>query len=245
MNQNSIIEIGSKANVILRFKGTTCVNGKTYQPNEPYLFLKDVNVLINYSNQDKVSSTDINVLANSDIKPRTVTIGGVNFTRKLAALLATFEAGGVDYNPTLFRTLEAEKEDEDSVGTVYLVDDIVFNEKTFVYDSNFEKIESQYNSDLNALTSESFQDGEMYLISFSSVKIGTKFDMNKPHVPYMSLEIQGIGNIDKVAKNVLMYFDKVSLNSILEFTFIQGDMINVPLEFHIIDDKKNYVVFED
>ena len=245
MNQNSIIEIGSKANVILRFKGTTCVNGKTYQPNEPYLFLKDVNVLINYTNQDKVSNTDINVLANSDIKPRTVTIAGVNFTRKLAALLATFEAGAVNYNPTLFRTLEAEREVGDLVGTVYLVDDIVFNEKTFVYDSNFEKIEVQYDSVLNALTSENFQNGETYLISFSSVKIGTKFDMNKPHVPYMSLEIQGIGNIDKKPKNVLMYFDKVSLNSVLEFTFIQNDMINVPLQFHIIDDKNNYVVFED
>jgi hypothetical protein len=61
----------------------------------------------------------------------------------------------------------------------------------------------------------------------------------------MSLEVQGIGNIDKVGKNVVMYFDKVSLNSILEFTFIQGDMINVPLQFYIIDDKNNYVVFED
>jgi hypothetical protein len=61
----------------------------------------------------------------------------------------------------------------------------------------------------------------------------------------MSLEIQGVGNIDKVTKNILMYFDKVSLNSVIEFTFIQNDMINVPLVFYIMEDKNNYVVFED
>ena len=37
----------------------------------------------------------------------------------------------------------------------------------------------------------------------------------------------------------VMYFDKVSLNSLLYFSFIQGDMINAPLEFYIIDDKNN------
>ena len=55
--KNSIIEIGSKANVILRFKAKTCINGKTYDANEPYLYLKDVNVLINYTNFDKTGSS--------------------------------------------------------------------------------------------------------------------------------------------------------------------------------------------
>ena len=40
MNQNSIIEIGSKADVIIRFKSATNINGRAYKPNEPYLFLK-------------------------------------------------------------------------------------------------------------------------------------------------------------------------------------------------------------
>ena len=44
---------------------------------------------------------------------------------------------------------------------------------------------------------------------------------------------------------ITMYFNTVSLNSIMEFTFMQDDIINIPLEFHIIDDGNNYLVFED
>ena len=42
---NSLIEIGSKANVILRFKAPISINGQSYVADEPYLFLKDVNVV--------------------------------------------------------------------------------------------------------------------------------------------------------------------------------------------------------
>jgi hypothetical protein len=252
MNYNSLIEIGSKANVILRFKAATTINGKTYAANEPYLYLKDCNVLVNYSNQDKSGTTDINVIAYSDIKPRTVLIGGISFTRKLASLLASFGGKCGEYeeeegfNLTKFVTLKAIRGEGDPVGEILFTDeDIVVDNNLFIYDVNFEPVLFQYDSETNTFTSAGFDDGTEYLITYSSARIGTKFDLNKPHIPYMSLEVQGVGNIDKVTKNVAMYFDKVSLNSILQFTFIQGDMINVPLEFYIIEDKNNYVVFED
>jgi hypothetical protein len=244
MLQNSLIEIGSKANVILRFKTETCINGITYAANEPYLYLKEANVIINYSNQDRVGNTDINVIANSDIKPRTVVLNGINFSRKLAALLATYKNSNEKYFPTEFLTLKASR-GETGPGVIYLTKPLGDQDKLFIYDAQFEKIAATYNATNNSLTSESFQDQEDYLISFPSEKTGTKFDLNKPHIPYMSLEIQGVGNIDKTTKNVLMYFDKVSLNSVIEFTFIQDDLISVPLIFHIIEDKNNYVVFEE
>lgn len=246
MNYNSLIEIGSKANVILRFKAATCINGKDYKANEPYLYLKDCNVLVNYSNQDKSGETDINVIAYSDIKPRTVVIGGISFTRKLASLLADFEGNGEGFNLTKFVTLAAQRDQGDAEGIIFMTDeDLVDDDNLFVYDEDFDPQTFTYDSATNSISSSDFTDGTEYLISYSSGRNGTKFDLNKPHIPYMSLEIQGVGNIEKVGKNVVMYFDKVSLNSILQFTFIQGDMINVPLEFRIIEDKNNYVVFED
>lgn len=244
MNQNSLIEVGSKADIILRFKSAITINGRSYAAKEPYLFLKDVNVLINYTNQDKSGSTDINVIAHSDIKPRSVSVGGVPFSRKIASLLAHYK-GQVEYNPTFFRSLTAERAAGESKGYLFLVDEIDQNKEIFIYDNNFNLVEATYNSDLNAFESEDFIDQQDYYISFSSVRIGTKFDLNKQAIPYMSLEVQGKGNIEKITKNVVMYFDKVSLNSLLYFSFIQGDMINVPLEFYIIDDKNNYVIFED
>ena len=79
MNQNSIIEIGSKANLVLRFKTEVCLNGKTYAANEPYLYLKDCNIIIDYSNEDKTGTAAKTLIANSDIKPRTVIVRGVSF----------------------------------------------------------------------------------------------------------------------------------------------------------------------
>jgi hypothetical protein len=245
MLQNSLIEVGSKANVILRFKTETCINGITYAANEPYLYFKEVNVVINYTNQDKTGATDINVIANSDIKPRTVVMSGINFSRKLAALLATYQDSNQNYFPTEFETRTVSRGQSDPTGIIFLNKNLGEQAKLFVYNSDFEKVPFTYNAGNNSISSVDFLNGEEYLITYSTVKIGTKFDLNKPHIPYMSLEVQGIGNIDKVAKNVLMYFDKVSLNSLIEFTFIHNDLISVPLVFHIIEDKNNYVVFED
>jgi hypothetical protein len=245
MNYNSLIEIGSKANVILRFKVATSIGGVSYAANEPYLFLKDANVLIEYTNQDKSGITDISVIANSDIKPRTVAIGGFSLTKKITSLLADYEGPNQDIK-TIFKSLVASREEGDSEGTILIPDeDFVDNDNLFVYNSNFETVEFTYDAGPNALNSPHFSDQEEYLVSFSTQFNGTKFDLNKPHIPYMSLEIQGVGNINKVKKEIIMYFDKVSLNSTIEFTFIQDEIVNVPLAFHIIDDKNNYVVFED
>lgn len=241
MNQNSVIEIGSKANVILRFKGNVSLNGKDYVANEPYLFLKDVRVLINYSNQDKTARTDKTVLANSDAKPRNVAIGDIAFTRKIASLLSTFVSSEHPEDKTKFETGTA------SGGVLFLLEENVNDrDPIFVYDNDFNKVAGvTYNNILNALESVNFVDDAQYLSFYSSVVTGTKFDLNKTHIPYMSMEVQGLGNIDKVAKSVIMYFDKVSLNSVVDFTFMQNTMINVPLNFHIIDDVNNYVIYED
>lgn len=249
IKQNSLIEIGSKANVVLRFNTPVSLNGQEYKAKEPYLFLKDVNVIINYSNKDAVANTDINLMAYSNIKPRRVTIGGVNFSRKLASLLACYKESSSLFKTTSFLTATADEMEFEGIvnGIVFLLDDnFELDENLFVYDDEFNVIEDVlYDENLNALYSVNIEKDKNYLISFSSVRAGTKFNLNKPHIPYMSLEIQGVGNIDKQTKKVLMYFDKVSLSSILEFTFIQGAMINIPLEFYIIDDKNNYVVFEE
>jgi hypothetical protein len=249
MNYNSLIEIGSKANVILRFKSATTINDISYAANEPYLFLKDVNVLIEYSNQDKVGQTDVNVIANSNIKPRTIIVGGFPLTKKIVSLLACYREPNEESDPevkSVFKTLIATREEGDSEGIILIPDeDFVDNENLFVYDDNFETVEFTYNAAQNALISSAFTNESEYLVSFSTEIVGSKFDLNKPHIPYMSLEVQGVGNINKVKKEIIMYFDKVSLNSLIEFTFIQDEIVNVPLQFHIIEDKNNYVVFED
>jgi len=248
MEQNSIIEVGSKANVILRFNIETTLNKVTYAAGEPYLFLKDCKVVINYSNQNKIGVTDKTVVANSDVKPRSVTIGDIVFSRKIAGLLSTLmnidPAVAEEQNKTEFDSLTG------TAGIIYMNTEAVYVSdpaNMFVYSSDLTKLDFTYNRTTNIITvpSHSGEEELEYLVSYSSVISGTKFNLIKTHVPYMSIEVQGEGNIDKISKDVVMFFAKVSLESVIDFTFIQNSMLNVPLSFHIIDDAGNYVVFED
>ena len=245
MDQNSILEYGSKANVILRFIASTDINGKQYAANEPYLYLKNVDIIISYSNISKRAETNLTVSAFSDIKPRFIGINGIPFTRKVVSLLSKFENSGQNFSPTKFRTLTASRGAEDEEGIIFLIDDVNLDKPIFVYDNEFEPVWFAYDDETNALISENFLDGGQYLISFSSEEQGTKFELNKPCLPYMSLEIQGIGNLDKASKKVYLFFDKVSLDSEMEFSFIQDEIMRVPLQFNIINDENNLIYFED
>jgi len=245
MEQNSIIEVGSKANVILRFIGATRLNEVNYEANEPYLFLKDCRVVINYSQQNKTGRTDKTVIANSDVKPRNVVIGDIVFSRKIAGLLSTLVNEDVNQDKTEFDSLLG------TAGIIYMNTEAAYINDTkpmFVYGEDMVSItDFSYDDATNVITvpADSGKGELRYLVSYSSVVTGTKFNLIKTHVPYMSIEVQGEGNIDKESKNVVMYFGRVSLESVIDFTFIQNSMLNVPLSFHIIDDTDNYVVYED
>lgn len=242
MDQNSLIEIGSKVDIILRFKADTNVNGSSYAANEPYLFLKNVSAIVEYSNQDKTANTDKTVLANSDIAPRTVSITNVNFSRKIASLLSTFEEENIEFGSTVFEAIIPENTGGDNFLTLSYP---LFNSNYYIYDDSFNKIENSTDDGNLTITNLSFDINKEYLVSYQTSIRGSKFNFKKPFNPYMSMEIKGIGNVDRQKKNIIMYFDKVSLNSVIDFTFIQDEIINVPLNFEIIDNKNNYIVIGD
>jgi hypothetical protein len=250
VGKNNLIEIGSKANVVLRFREPTTVAGVYYKPNEPYLFFKNANVLVEYSNEDKTGTAARTVIANSEINPRTITVGSINLTKKLISLLTCTSEDVENFGLTVFENGEVESDN----GTLFIMPNNNILEGTesdiFVYsEDNFTRLPGiTYNAAQNRIIQtdletgdQEFELGKNYLVSYSSAYAGTKFSLEKNHVPYFSLEIQGIGNVDKSKKNIVMYFDKVSLNTSIDFTFIQDDLINVPLLFHIIENKNNYV----
>lgn len=240
MNPNSLIEIGSKVNVILRFKANITVNGQSYSAGEPYLFLKDVSASIEYSNQDKTAEAKRTVLANSDIDPRMVSIYNVNFSRKLASLLTTYENSVNDFSSSVFETITA---DED--GDLIIAETMLSSSEFFVYDSNFNKVENLSYDDNVTISSSNLTSGSEYLVYYNLGLDGSKFDFVKPSTPYMSMEIQGIGNVDKVSKKIIIYFDKVSLDTVINFNFIEDEIIGAPLDFNIIDNKNNYMFIGD
>lgn len=240
MEQNSLIEIGSKANVILSFVIEKTINGKTYAALEPYLYLRDVNVVLEYKKNVKGTTTAKNQISYSDINVEKLTIGQIPFSRKLASLLLNYTASAQSAAKRELKSLVA------ADGVIYLTKEI-FNEATlYIYDSNFNKITGAVYSAVNkTLTSESFVEGNSYLISFSSELVGTKFNLSQNHNSYMHAEIQTIGNIDKTEKEAIIYLEKIALSAMNHFVFIPEKVINTPLEFIILDGTNNYIVFED
>jgi len=251
MAKNNLIEVGSKANIVLRFKSETSINGETYAANEPYLLFKNADVVIEYDNEDKSASAGRTIIANSDIYPTIIRIGSVNLTRKLMSLLVGFQEESTDFGLTRFETIEPE-EDESTGNKFLTINNEVLTgaeDSIFVYEEeSFDRLLVTYSAAQNRLIPVNQSElnlAKNYLASYSSEMTGLKFNLQKCSIPYMSLEIQARGNIDKISKNVIMYLDKVSLNSTIDFSFLQDDKINVPLDFNIIENKKNYIWIEE
>ena len=243
---NKLIEIGSRANVILRFRTETKVNEETYLPNEPYLLFKNANVLVEYNNLDKSGSAGRTVIAGSYINPKSVSIGNISLTRKLVSLLTTLQGVEENFGITQFQT--STPEEVNGTKQIILNNNILENteNKIFVYEEDtFNKIDFIFESNPDRVEAQDFDLNTSYLVSYEKPLSGLKFNLKKNPIPYFSLEIQGIGNVNKMKKNVIMYFDKVSLNTTIDFTFIQDEIIKVPLSFHIIENENNYVWIEE
>lgn len=235
---NKLFEFGSKVNVILSFVAPVTINNVEYSVGEPYLFLREVELVINYANLDKSGSQGkADVIANSDVGPQSIQLGGVPLTKKLISLLTT-STGTTNFNKTVFETGIAFS------GVIYMTNQdakLNFN----VYDNDLNKISDVvYDEANNSISSINFNESEEYIISFSSVKNGSGYSLEKTHFPYMRMEIQGKGNVDKDTKEIILVFDKVSMNSIVQFNFIQDSVLKIPLEFRVIKSDYNMYIEE-
>lgn len=238
MKQNSLIEIGSSADIILRFNSDASINGTQYKKDEPFLFLRNVQVSISYDNIDASSSKgEKKLIASSSISPTTIQVMGAEFTRKMCSLITTY-VGVSNYQKTKIKSFTPID------GVIYLTEPLSEDKEFYVYDKNFDKVIATHNAAENKLVSNDFKDDEQYLISYTSDESGTKFNLDKPSFGYLSLEIQGEGNIDKIAKPVYMFFERVSLNSVPDFNFYGSSRIDLPLVFHVIKGKNSMYLGE-
>lgn len=253
MNQNSLIEIGSKGDVILKFNTDVCVNGRTYKKGEPYLFLRDVSVLIDYGQTEKEATKQQALAAHNNIYPEAVHISGVPFSRRIAALLATFTEEKETYYKNEMKILNIEEDDVE--GNYFILENVDLDQPVYLYDENMSLIERNlyeieyYDTDMNSYIGAGKEGYKLstngqYTIFFSSAVEGAKFELKKPHIPYMTMEIQGIGNINKKNAEVFMRFEKVSLTSVLNFNFLEEGTINAPLRFTVLKGESE-IWFED
>ena len=84
------------------------------------------------------------------------------------------------------------------------------------------------------LQSDSFQDETPYRIFYDIEASNYSYDLMAPHYGYFTIEIIGHGNTDKHSKEIYMKFPACSLMSTAMFNFINGDILNAPLQFECI-----------
>ena len=118
MEQNSLLEIGSKVNIVISFNSTTSINNTVYQAGEPYLYLKDANAVIRYKALDKSASAGPNRIANNQIYANEIIIRSINMNRKLLALLFTYDTVQTNPGKRELKTLVGE------AGIIYLPEEI-------------------------------------------------------------------------------------------------------------------------
>ncbi len=240
MKQNSLIEVGSKANVVLKFKKDTTINGKLYKAQEPFLFLKDVIVNAEYRKIDKTSKASLkNRTAHTLKELASVSLYGVNFTRKICSMMTTY----VGEETAPFSTFETATAHD---GELFLTASSVLADTISVFDKEMESVDFIYDEASNSIISNDFIENEEYLISFSTGKIGTLFYLETPNHPYFSMEIHATGNVDKKQSFVYMKLETVSLQSVMDFNFTPNGRMDSPLEFVVISSPvENKLLFSN
>ena len=210
---NNVYEYGGIADVLLRLKVEKEINGVHYSANEPYTFLKDVQINFLYEQNDAQSNGRKPVLSTNAGRPTQLSITGVPLTSKIADLILTREEN------TMYNRTRREKQYCSQKGVLQL-NYTPIDGSIYVYDEKFNKINVQYNG--ITITSADIELDKTYLVFYQELFTGDKFNFEIPHYPYFTLDIFVKGNTNKISNDVYMHFDAASLNMVPNFNIING-----------------------
>lgn len=233
---NNVYEYGGIADVLLRLKIEKEIDGVHYAANEPYTFLKDVNIQFTYEQNDKQSNAKKPVMSFNSGRPSQLIITGLPLTKKIANLILT--QNNTSYKRTRRERIFCTTDGELSINYDALPGSF------FVYDASFNRVEANsYNSNI---IKGNFLEEQEYLVFYQEELVGDKYSFEVPFYPYFALDIFMKGNTDKITNDVYMHFDAASLVSVPNFNIINGGILNTPLVFNLIyiNQEEPIIVFE-
>ena len=233
---NNIYEFGGIADVLLRLKVEKEIGGVHYAVNEPYTFLKDVNIQFNYEQKDKNVSGKKMTYSFNDGRPNQLIVTGLPLTQKIANLILT-------QDNTTYKRTRREKIFCTTEGQL-LINHEALPDSFFVYDSSFNRIDGIVYSD--GVLRGSFAAEQDYLVFYQEQMSGDKYSFEVPLYPYFALDIFMKGNTNKITNDVYMHFDAASLVSVPNFNIVNGGILNTPLVFNIVyvNQEEPIIVFE-
>ena len=227
---NDLYEFGGSCNVIIRCNSERKIGGVTYSANEPYTILENVFVNLGYKNITSQGNAKNNIVATRQGLPDTIDISNVVLTDKVSCLIAEKIS-----SQTIGKYYYGTAED----GVIYLPEHPV-DEQIFIYHRNSRLKDFVVQNDTVV---GDFIDQEQYLIFYNTIATNSCFDFETPHYGYFSLEIIGVGNTDKVSKEVYIRIPAASLMSVPIFDLVNGNILHAPLQFQIIHQNQNKAYF--
>lgn len=233
---NKVYEYGGIADILLRFKIDKEVSGINYAANEPYTFLKDVDIQFNYEQINGQGAATKPIFASNAGRPTQLIISGVPLTQKIANLILT------NNNDKTCNRTRREKIVCYESGILNL--NYALSGAAFAYNNNMDRIQCSQKD--NSLIGD-FISHEEYLVFYDEEIIGDKYSFEIPHFPYFKLEVFMKGNTNKITNNIYMRFDAASLASVPNFNITSGGILNTPLVFNIIyiNQEEPIIVFEE
>ena len=220
---NNLYEYGGSCDVIIRCASERTIGGKHYAANEPYTKLENVFVDLQYATINSEQRGKENVLAARSAFPHIINIRGLTLTNKINQLIAT------KIEPqTISRSCTVKVSD----GVGYLPEKANPN-NLFVYNGNERISNVTLSPDGDKITGE-LEEGSTFLVFYEVNASTPSFDLTAPHFGYFTIEVIGHGNVDKRSKEIYMKFPACSLMSNAVFNFINGNILNAPLQFECI-----------
>lgn len=232
-----LIEFGGQANVILRANIDFTVNDIEYKKDDIILYLEDVNLDFTY---------------NETISDKTV-----NSRNLLAFDIRKLNAVRISSNPLTMQYVELFGEKVKDNFTYSVVEDTEIQDNKFyptkpiatgeksIYIMNVGNYGVEYDAESGEATINIEEDIDgvqeqinlegTYTIVYKTLVDNPAFNINNNYtLPYFSMEVNGIGNINKVDGNINIFIPAVSLLTRPDYS-LSNTITYQSLDFKIID----------
>lgn len=217
---NNLYEFGGLCDVIIRCSSERTIGGKSYKKNEPYTILEDVYVDLQYNTNNTEEGGRKTALAARVGFPHTINIRGLTLTNKINNLIAT---------KTSARSVSKVYDGIAYDGKIYLPEP---GDNIFVFKGN-SLIPAQLDETKEIIYGE-LEEGTSYKIFYETIVSDCSYELETPQFGYFKIEVIGKGNTDKKTKTIYLSFPACSLVSTPVFNFVNGNILNSPLQFKCI-----------
>ena len=221
-----LLEFGGKANVILRANIEMSINDNHYLPGDVVFLFEEVDLDFQYNEKNSESTVGKkNQLSHFERNINTISISGLSLTTDY------IEVFGQKQTNTFERSVIVEVEVTNN--TWYSLHNLS-REQVFIIGQGMYNvtIDPDYNE---IIIDGQIDDGKYTVIYYTSVSNPTYNINNMESIPYMTMEITGLGNVDKENGNIYIKIPKVNLINRPDFSL--SDRITAQdLVFKVIQD---------